>query len=302
LGKNTGIPNVLHIFDAERAEQRRGVPMLAPVIEELKQLKRYTDAELMASVISGMFTVFIKTNGPTSEMPLGEGLPFDAQPTQHGDNEYELGNGAIVPLMPNEEIQLADPKRPNTAFDGFVNAVCKNIGAALEIPTEMLLKSFTSSYSASRAALLEAWKMFRMRREWLSSEFCQPVYEMFLIECVASGRIKAKGFFDDPLIRKAWCTADWNGAAQGMLDPTKEVSAAISRVDNGFSTREEETIGLTGGNFKKNVKQLKRENEALSEANETMVTSVKVADLPQTDNNDESGDEKNAKNSEHIND
>lgn len=264
-GANTGLPNIMHMFDAERAEQRRGVPILAPVIETLKQLSRYTDAELMAAVISGMYTVFIKTETPT-DMPFGEAMPDVYEPVEHNDNEYELGNGAINMLGTNESIQIADPKRPSTSFNAFVNSMSKQIGSALEIPQELLLKEFNASYSASRAALLEAWKMFRMRREMLARAFCQPIYEMFLTEAVASGRIKAKGFFQDPIIRKAWCGADWNGPAPGMIDPVKEVNAAKTRVENGFSTREEETMGLTGGNFSKNARQLRKENEMLNEA------------------------------------
>ena len=268
-GENTGLPNVMRMFDAERAEQRRGVPILAPVIETLKQISRYTDAELMAAVISGMYTVFIKTESPT-DMPFGEAMPDAYEKVEHNENEYELGNGAINVLGTNESIQIADPKRPATSFDGFVDAMCKQIGSAVEIPQQLLLKEFNASYSASRAALLEAWKMFRMRRENISKAFCQPVYEMFLTEAVASGRIQMKGFFQDPIIRKAWCGADWNGPAPGMIDPVKEVNAAKMRVENGFSTREEETMGLTGGNFSKNARQLKKENELLSEAREIL--------------------------------
>lgn len=268
-GANTGLPNIMHMFDAERAEQRRGVPVLAPVIETLKQISRYTEAELMAAVISGMYTVFIKTDSP-SEMPFGEAMPTAYEPVEHNENEYELGNGAINVLGVNESIQIADPKRPATGFNAFVDSLCKQIGSALEIPQELLLKEFNSSYSASRAALLEAWKMFRMRRENLARDFCQPVYEMFMTEAVASGRIKAKGFFEDPIKRKAWCGADWNGPAAGMLDPVKEVNAAKARVDAGFSTREEETMGLTGGNFSKNAKQLKKENELMKEVKEAL--------------------------------
>lgn len=261
-GEKTGLRNILHMFEAERAEQRRGVPILAPVIESLKQLTRYTDAELMAAVISGMYTIFIRTETPT-DMPFGEALPDDIEQIEHSENDYQMGNGAINILGQNESIQIADPKRPNTSFNGFINSLCKQIGSALEIPQELLLKEFNSSYSASRAALLEAWKMFRRRREMLANAFCQPVYEMFMTEAVASGRIKAKGFFNDPLVRAAYCGANWNGPAQGMVDPVKEVTAAKMRVENGFSTREEETIGLTGGNFLKNAGQLRKENELL---------------------------------------
>ena len=45
-----GNPNVVHIFTSDRTDQRRGVPMLAPVILQLKQQERYQDAELMAAV------------------------------------------------------------------------------------------------------------------------------------------------------------------------------------------------------------------------------------------------------------
>ncbi|MCH5894346.1 phage portal protein, partial [Salmonella enterica] len=70
-GKKTGRRNVLHVMqDWERPGQRRGVPVLAPVIEALKQLGRYTDAELVAAVVSGLFTVFVKTEAP--EGPIGE--------------------------------------------------------------------------------------------------------------------------------------------------------------------------------------------------------------------------------------
>lgn len=267
-GQSTGRPNVLHVMEPERAEQRRGVPMLAPVIEPLKQITRYTEAELMAAVVSGFFTVFIKTEGPSSEVPIGEMIPQDQRISDGDDTVYELGNGAINILRDGEEIQIANPARPNTNFDMFVNALARYIGAALEIPQDLLQKSFNSSYSASRAALLEAWKMFRMRRAWLAQDFCQPVFEEWLAEAVAIGRVKAPGFFTDPAIRKAWSTAEWNGPAPGQVDPVKEVDAAIKRINNGLSTRERETMELTGGDFDRNIKQLKRESALMKEVND----------------------------------
>ncbi|WP_040663679.1 phage portal protein [Oscillibacter ruminantium] len=271
-GEETGRQNVLHMFEPERAEQRRGVPFLAPVLEELSQLTKYQKAELMAALVSALFTAFVTTGGSTSTLPIGEAVDGEDPGTLavaaggKGDDEYRLGNGAIVTLAPGENVEFADPKRPNTAFEAFVSATCQGIGAALEIPNELLLKKFSASFSASRGALLEAWKMFRMRRERMVSQFCQPVYELFLTEAVAAGRIHAPEFFNDPIIRKAWCAADWNGPAAGMLDPLKEVQAAEKRVANGFASREEETRGLTGGDFKRNAIQLKNENRLLVDA------------------------------------
>lgn len=263
FGKTTGRRNVLHVMaDVERPAQRRGVPMLAPVIEALKQLGRYSEAELMAAVVSGMFTVFIKSE--TSNTPLAD--MFNQQMQVDPDpNAYELGNGAIVGLGEGESIETANPGRPNTAFDGFVTAICRQIGTALEIPYELLIKSFTASYSASRAALLEAWKMFRMRREWIVGNFCQPIYEEWLTEAILKGRIKAPGFFDDPAIKAAWCGAEWYGDAQGQLDPLKEANAAKVRVEEGFSTREREAAELTGMKYE-NIHAVRVREEKMRKA------------------------------------
>lgn len=266
FGKLTGRQNILHLMEAERPEQRRGVPILAPVIESLKQLGRYSEAELMAAVISGMYTVFIKTENKNPDNPaFGEAIPIEEQVDTEDENSYELGNGAIIELGENESIDTANPGRPNTAFDGFVTSICRQIGAALEIPYELLVKNFTASYSASRAALLEAWKMFKMRRSWLAADFCQPIYEEWLIEAVAKGRVYAPGFFNDPLVRKAYSGAEWNGPSQGQIDPLKEVNAATKRVEQGFSTRARETVELTGGDFYKNHRQRVKEEKMRQE-------------------------------------
>ncbi|HGE7088402.1 TPA: phage portal protein [Klebsiella aerogenes] len=265
FGKKTGRRNVLHIMqDFERPGQRRGVPVLAPVIESLKQLGRYTDAELVAAVVSGMFTVFVKTDAPDG--PIGEaGIAPYEQIDNHDDNTLEMGSGSVVSLADNESIETANPGRPNTAFDGFVVAICRQIGAALELPYELLVKHFTASYSASRAALLEAWKMFRMRRDWMVQSFCQPIYEEWLSEAVAKGRVIAPGFFYGPEFKAAWCGAQWYGPSQGQLDPLKEVKAAKMRVDEVFSSREKEAAEMSGVNWEETARIRGREENTLRE-------------------------------------
>lgn len=260
VGSKSGRRNVLHLMEAERPEQRRGVPILAPIIESLKQLDRYTDAELMAAVISGMFTVFIESENEGQDEfglpPIGAPLEnATGEPIPANSDELRLGNGAVQFLNPGEKVNVANPGRPNSEFDPFVTAILRQVGASLEIPYELLLKHFTASYSASRAALLEAWKMFRMRRAWMAAKFCQPIYEDWFVEAVTKGRIDAPGIFDDPILFKAYTKAEWHGPSQGQLDPVKEVNAAILRVENGFSTRQRESAELTGSEYESNIRQ-----------------------------------------------
>jgi len=258
----TGLRNMLHLYNVLRPGQTRGVPYLSPVIECLKQLDRYTDAELMAAVVAGMFTVFVKTE---SGMGMPSWNPADEVGAATDDEDYKLGNGAIVGLAPNEDISTANPGRPNSQFDVFVQSILRQIGMALEIPYEVLIRHFSSSYSASRAALLESWRFFRTRRAWLVKNFCQPVYENWLTEAVAFGRVSAPGFFNDPKIRAAYCGSIWIGDAPGQIDPMKEVNAAEKRLNLGISTLDEETVLLTGGDFEKNLPRIRKERGLLAD-------------------------------------
>lgn len=268
-GDETGLPNVLQIMNSERPEQYRGVTYLAPVIEEIMQIRRYTEAELQAAVVQAFFTAFVKQSANTLH---DEGNPFnevgDGQPGEdqasYDPNEYEMGHGNIVMLNEGEDIVLADPKRPSSGFDGFVKSVSQQIGAALEIPTELLLKQFTSSYSASRGALLEAWKSFRMYREWFSRDFCKPIYEIWLSEAIARGRINAPGYWTDPLVHEAWIGSEWIGPSQGMLDPSKEVKAEADAIAHGFTTHEAATARLNGSEWDSNMNQLEVETETIN--------------------------------------
>lgn len=253
--KTTGRRNVLHVMNRERAGQRRGVPMLAPVLEALKQLGRYTDAEITAAVLSAMFTVFVKQSVASDARPFGEMLPPDMLIDAQDQSSIELGPGAILSLNPGEDVQFADPKHPNTGYDAFTNALIRQIGAALEIPPEVLFKQFTTSYSAARGALNEFWRTCSMQRDWFTDDFCQPIYEEWFAEAVARGRIAAPGFFADPAIRKAYTACAWNGPARTNLNPVQEVDAAVKRVDAGFSTAQEETATMTGGDYNRNIRQ-----------------------------------------------
>jgi lambda family phage portal protein len=276
FGAKTGRRNVIHLMDAERPGQRRGVPMLAPVIESLKQLGRYTDAELMAAVVSGMFTVAITSASPGGG-DVGEmnSIPTDQQSQYQDTADIALGNGSVVSLAPGEQVQTINPGRPNAAFDPFVLSILRQVGAALEVPMELLVKHFTASYSASRAALLEAWKFFRRHRAWLAADFCQPIYEEWLAEAVARGRISAPGFFSDPAIRAAYCGAEWNGPSAGQLDPLKEVNAAVVRVQHGFSTRAKETAELTGGDWGANYRQRVIEERMMRDGGLIIPTAIR---------------------------
>lgn len=289
-----GRPVVLHLFDRTRPELTRGVPYLAPVIEHLKQIADYSDAEVTAAVVSAMFTLVIETTADESEQPvIGE------TDSALDDNEVKLGNGAVVALRPGEKANPVSPARPNANFDPFMQAFLRQVGVALELPFELLVKHFTASYSASRAALEMAWQFFRRQRAWFAAGFCQQIYGWFLEEAVASGRLARPGFFADPAIREAWCGAQWIGPSRASLNPKQEAEADEVDVRLGVKTREQICIERTGGEIEKKTAQLAKEAAQRRDAGLDAVAAAPTAegpvaqdgaDAPETDGDAEEDD------------
>jgi len=247
-----GRRNVLiHSNHNMRASQTRGIPDLAPVIEVIKQAGRYIDAELMASVISSKFTVFIKSardGGGGDAYAPGAGLGGGADDDEDDDQprDLRLGDGLVYELDEGESIETANPGRPNAAFDPFVTALWRMIGGAIGVPFEVLIKHFTASYSASRAALLQFAHYIMVDRANFVVDVCQPYYETVIAEAVARGRLRLPGFFQDPLVRRAYCQALWHGPNLGELDELKAANAAEKRLKIGITTHERETRHLLG--------------------------------------------------------
>jgi len=259
-GTNSGRRNLLHLFQKRRPGQTRGIPYLAPIIQTIKQFTRYSDAEVDAAVRSAAMAFFAKMDPDAFEELYDE----EAQAQYIGNAQQWDGtikSGQAVNLLPGESIESPMQTRPNPNFGTFFDAIMLQVGMALSIPKEVLTKAFASSYSASRAAMLEWWRIVRISREFIESKFCQPIYEEWLAEMVAEGRVNAPGFFGDPAVRAAWCGAKWIGDGPGSIQPDVEANAAETRLRIGLTTLDEETIAYDGGDWELKHAQQARERE-----------------------------------------
>lgn len=276
FGSNTGLPNMLHIMTYERPEQRRGVPFVSAEIESLKQFSRYMNSELAANVVSAMLTCFITSQEDDGHFGMEDAVNEEDK-VSDDDLNLELAPGAIYSLPPGKDIKEVNPLRSNAQFESFVNTTITMIAASMGIPKEVILKKYESNYTAARAALLDFWRSVRVYRTSFVNQFCQPIYEQWLSEAVAAGRIDAPGFFDDPIIRQAWCECIWMGASMGHVDPLKEVNAAEARIRNNISTQEQEASEYNGNDWAANVLQRKKEVAAQTEL-------INIAQAGQTQN------------------
>lgn len=270
----------LHIHAPyERPGQLRGVPLCSRVLSDIKQLDRYIKAELDASVVSAKPTVFIEhpaldtmavqdaldtLGADDSAADIDASAPgFASAATGSAPPALALGNGAILDLENGAKAQGFNPGRPNQAFAGFVDAIEAQISAALGLPVEVATKKFNSSYSASRAALLDAERTFAIDRAQLIRQFVRPIYCAWLDMAAPALGLDAMGYYSDPVVRDALRGAEWIGEKLPAIDPTKEIDAAARRVALGVSTRAREAQELTGTEVNQNIRQLAFEESQL---------------------------------------
>ena len=256
-GEKSGLRNILHLCYDLRIEQFRGEPYLSPVIETIKNLSRYADAELTSAIIKAFFALFFEQDEGNFDLNQ---MGFEKNEPCLDVDEYKAESGSEVALPRGVKVKSITNASAQSTFESFTTQFIQQISAALNLPAELLLKRFQSSYSASKAALLQAQEEFRQRRLAFVQDFCQPIYENFLIEAVALGRIEAAGFFDDAVKRRQWSSADWRTETSHLLDPLKEVQASQLKLALGLSTYEKEAAELTGTDFFENAESLKLES------------------------------------------
>jgi len=257
FGERSGEQNLCFLCNDSRIEQFRGEPFLSPVIEIIKNIARYTDAELTSAIVKTYFSIFFTQAFSDRNYGLKQIVPSVDIDT----SEMQLGPGTLTGLPPGVNVQSVSPAGAASTFESFTIQLLKQVGAALNLPYEVLMKNFQSSYSASKAALLQAENEFRRRREAFIVDFCQPIYRNFLAESIALGRIDAPGFFDDALTKNLWCSADWRNSTNFCLDPVKEVQAAKLRLELGLSSHTKEATNLSGADYLENLRTLRKEEQ-----------------------------------------
>lgn len=274
FGAETGRPNVLMLCQYERPESPRGVPILSKVIEIMKDTSRYIEAEISAAEVAAKFIVAITSPFPNADCL--NNLTEDEKKLLYTLRDYEVpiqgGNKAVF-LKPEDKMEFLTSGRPYTGFDPFVSAIGKFVGAAVGVPVEVLLASYTSSYNASKGNLLRFAKRIEVLRNLVRVQLCNPAVSEFMSEAVARGRLSLPGYFEDSRRRLAYEQGEWAGSGMGSLDPQRDIAAARDRIVTGISDLEKECLSYDGSNYKAVLRQRGKER-AESEVEELPYVGV----------------------------
>lgn len=276
-----GRRNVIFRKDMRRPGQSRGMGAISVITSIIKQITRYTEAEVEAAVNSAAFNIFAEMDTQSFQDLFNDEqrktyleAAFEAR-----QGEMGLTSGKLLNVLPGERITSPTPGRPNPNFSVFVDSFYTLMGMGLGLPPEVLTGLFKSSYTAARASLQQLFQMIAIERQDDETHTCQPVYETWYGDCVADGIIPSPGFFLDPFARRGWCNATWTGTGQPSLNPRDEAEAAVLRAGS-ITTEAEESQNYDGGDWDERHVQRVREARMRREGGLPPLGSKPVATDP----------------------
>lgn len=219
---------ILHIYDADRAQQTRGVPWMSTAIESLKMLHGYREAELVAARTGASKMGFFTS-------PQGDGFTAD---------DYEDTFTPIMSAEPGTFHQLPagvnfqefNPSHPSTAFGEFERAVLRGIASGLGVSYYALANDLTAvSYSSIRAGELADRDFYKTLQTLMIQHFVEPVYRMWLTSVMTANRIPIPVTKYDKFAE----TVHFRGRGFPWVDPQREIQANILGISNGIMSMQD---------------------------------------------------------------
>ena len=282
IGERSGRRIAWMVYGTDkRLDEVRGQPMLALILQSLKEIDRYRDSAQRKAVINSILAMFIKKGeDKQGTLPITGGAvrKDSATVTDPDGSARNFGIAGQIPGLVLEELQTGEePVGFNSAgtdinFPIFEAAVIHAVAWCNEVPPEVLTLAFSSNYSASRGAVIEFKLYLNKIRMRFAESFTEVIYPEWLLSEVLLGKIDAQDLLDawrDPHkydIYGAWIASDWSGAIKPSVDLKKEVSAYKDMIAEGLITRERAARELNGMKYTKVVKRLQKENELQAEA------------------------------------
>jgi lambda family phage portal protein len=215
---------IVHLYEAVRPQQTRGITKLAPVILNVKMLSGGREAVLVAMRAAACNSVMFETD-PNVEPPTGTDEQAYTIPT-------DLEPGAGYQLPPGMKASFNSPPFADSAFDPFEKGILRTTASALRVSYASLSGDVTqASYGSQRAALLPEQAAWRKAQRRFNRKFLTPVYRAWVESAILTGALAVDSF--EP--RRYWEVA-WHARPFEWIDPLKDAEAEDTKVGMGVQT------------------------------------------------------------------
>jgi len=279
FGRRTGRRVAWMVYGHKiRINDVRGMPALGIILQALKELDRYSDAEQRSAVINSILALFFTKDRPgigTRPMTGGakryDAVGEDSSTDTSISKQYNIAShspGIILDQLPmGVKPESFNTVRPNVNYRVFEEAMMASFAWANEIPPNIYRLAFSSNYSASGGEINE-FKMYLDRiRADIAADFNKPFYKEWLISMVLRDAISAPELLEawrnpqDIFTAGAWFASEWAGAIKPSLRRILDIKAYVAAIKEGLATRDMACKEIWGRKFTTIIRRLNGENK-----------------------------------------
>lgn len=279
--------DVIHVMDrGDNPGSPRGISVMAPILKVIAQSDQLADATLATALMQTIFAATVKspeesaeafdairTLGDLTDVEGAEELAQDLIDVwgMRIDALKEKGISMSDParinhLGPGEEFEMHTASTPGSQYLPFSQNLQREMARCLGVTFENFsMDHSNANYSSTRMAMSSIWPIVARRRERIAAPFAQSVYESWLEESIAEGRIPLKGGYRAFLANKqrvVW--AEWRGPAMPTADPYRDAMASKVSLETG-TTNLQRIYAEKGLDWEEEVTQAGKEIEKLTE-------------------------------------
>lgn len=167
----------------------------------------------------------------------------EARENLYNPRAKPITSGRFMHLADNEDIKFLQSTHPNTNFSSYMDATTELIASAVGLPAEVLKLSFNSSYSASRAAIIQAGQKYAQVRTHFISRFVRPVFEVFAYETIKDTVGNDAALY---ISKSLGSEAIWRAPRLAALDPKVELEAFKLAIEMGLVDADEAALAVYG--------------------------------------------------------
>jgi lambda family phage portal protein len=266
--------SVIHWFRADRPGQSRGLPDILPALPLFAQLRRYTLAVIAAAESAANIAIFMKTNAPAG----GEAAEVEPMATM----EFEP-NMAVFGPEGWEPSQIR-AEQPATTYGEFKHEILNEIARCLNMPFNVAAcNSSGYNYASGRLDHQTYFKSIRVEQAHVEAVVLDRILDAWMAEAV---KVFGLGNLD------AW-PHQWFWDGHEHVDPAKEATAQATRLASHTTTLAAE-YARQGKDWETELRQRAKEVALMKELGLTMAEAQPKAPAPQTEDEEDRGDAREA--------
>jgi lambda family phage portal protein len=179
--------SVIHLFNPIRAGQVRGVPIFAPVAQDMRDLDDYEYAERVRKRIEACMVAFVIGNQPADADPSQDGIAPSVEDAE-GNPIEEVSPGLIALVRDGKEVRVHVPAA-SPDYEAYNRVSVRQFAAGTGTTYEQVSGDLTgvnfASYKIGRVEFFRALR--QLYRLILVPKVCDPVWATFTETAVAAG-------------------------------------------------------------------------------------------------------------------